>query len=246
MPGTYLPAAARLDMAVKLDEDMLRRLNLGPGGKKADRRKTTTWLVPLCLDTLADESALGRISKLLETGQLDSEHVIWGFREPEVRDKIRRAQTFIEKISSRWERVSPCAMWPPDSDVEPLLRQPGDRFPAHGSGNDSEPERNDSLRQQLSNLVSYADEHQVRVNRTESRTYRRPGDPVAIRNHPHPGRFRPRRSLSLSENLRRARECARPLAGWLIKQPLQTLPDPAANSKGLDRLRQMAGLMRLA
>jgi len=160
MPGTYLPAAARLDMAVKLDEDMLRRLTSALAEKQTE--EDHHWLVPLCLDTLADESALGRISKLLETGQLDSEHVIWGFREPEVRDKIRRAQTFIEKFKPLGARFALCDV-APDSDVEPLLRHLEIDFLRMAPEMIQNLSGNDSLRQQLSNLVSYADEHQVRV-----------------------------------------------------------------------------------
>ncbi len=160
MPAAYLPAAARLDLAARLDEDMLRRL--GAALIEKERSDDHHWLVPLCLDTLSDTSALDRMQKLLAAGHLEADHLIWGFREPEVRDKLRHLQTFIERFKSLGCRFALCDV-APDADYDPLLRHLEIDYLRLAPEMIQNLSGNDALKQQLAEVVSSANEHQVRV-----------------------------------------------------------------------------------
>ncbi|MFU8831626.1 MAG: diguanylate cyclase domain-containing protein, partial [Wenzhouxiangella sp.] len=63
MPQTYLPAASRIGMAVKLDLDMIRRLTLTLSEKESVNDHH--WLVPISLDTMGDSQAISHLVKLL-------------------------------------------------------------------------------------------------------------------------------------------------------------------------------------
>jgi len=160
MPSVYLPVASKLDIAPKLDEDMLRRIasTLADKTSSEDHR----WLIPLCLDTLADESVLGKISKMHGAGQLDPNQMIWGFREPEVREKLRRGQTFIERFKPDGCSFALCDV-APDADYEPLVRHLEIDYLRLAPEMIQNLSGNDDLRQRLAEIVACADEHQVRV-----------------------------------------------------------------------------------
>ncbi|AKS42078.1 EAL domain-containing response regulator [Wenzhouxiangella marina] len=160
MPSAYLPAAASLDLAPKLDEDMLRRLASALAEKQTG--DAHYWLVPLCLDTLSDESVLGKINNMIKGGQLDPQHLIWGFREPEVRDKLRRAQSFIERFKPTGSHFALCDVGP-DAECEPLLRHLEIDYLRLAPEMIQNLSGNDALRQSLSSVVACASEHQARV-----------------------------------------------------------------------------------
>jgi diguanylate cyclase (GGDEF)-like protein/PAS domain S-box-containing protein len=160
MPSTYLPAASRLDMASRLDEDMLRRMTSAFADKQADENHH--WLVPLCLDTINDESVMNRVESMLGSGQLDPSHIIWGVREPEVREKLRRVQTFVERFKPFGTQFALCDVGP-DADYEPLLRHLEIDFVRLAPEMIQNLSGNDTLRQTLAEVVGCADEHQVRV-----------------------------------------------------------------------------------
>jgi len=160
MPSVYLPVASRLDIAAKLDEDMLRRLVALLGEKEpADDHY---WLVPLCLDTMNDQSVLGKISNTFKANHLDPARIIWGLREPEVREKLRRAQGFIEHLRPEGCRFALCDV-APDASYEPLVRHLEIDFIRLAPEMIENLSGNDDLRQKLAEIVGCADEHQVRV-----------------------------------------------------------------------------------
>ncbi len=160
MPSTYLPAASRIGMAVRLDQDMLRRLIQAAAEKPANNDHY--WLVPLCLDTVRDDQAVKRLTGQIEKGELDAARVIWGFREPEVRDKLRKVQDFITLFKPFGAQFALCDVGP-ESDVEPLLKHLEINFLRMAPEMIQNLSGNDGLRQKLAELVGHADEHQVRV-----------------------------------------------------------------------------------
>ncbi|TVQ30244.1 MAG: EAL domain-containing protein [Wenzhouxiangella sp.] len=160
MPAVYLPAASRLGLASKLDTDMIRRLASAIAEKPA--ASDHLWLIPLCLDTICDEESLHSLKTLLQGGKLAAAKVIWGVREPEVRDKLRRVQSFIETFKPLGARFALCDVGP-ESVVEPLLKHLELDFLRMAPEMIQNLSGNDTLRQALSEMVHLADEHQVRV-----------------------------------------------------------------------------------
>jgi diguanylate cyclase (GGDEF)-like protein/PAS domain S-box-containing protein len=160
MPNTYLPVAGRIGLASRLDEDMLRRLIAA-----LSEKETMTdhhWLVPLCVDTISQQDSLARLVNLVKKKQLDADHLIWGFREPEIREKVRRAQTFIEIFKPLGTRFALCDI-DPDSTVEPLLRNLEIDYLRMAPEMIQNLSGDDAIRQNLADLVSVASEHQVQV-----------------------------------------------------------------------------------
>lgn len=160
MPTVYLPAASRLGMASRLDHDMLRKLVAALAEKQAEEKHF--WLVTLCMETIADDNSLADLKKILVSGQIQPETLIWGVREPEVRDKLRRAQTFIETFKPMGTRFALSDVGP-DSKIEPLLRHLEIDFLRMAPEMIQNLSGNDELRQSLAELVGHADVHQVRV-----------------------------------------------------------------------------------
>ncbi len=160
MPAIYLPAASRLGLASKLDTDMIRRLASAIAEKPA--ADDHQWLIPLCFDSLADEETLHSLKTMLQTEKLVASNVIWGVREPEVRDKLRRVQSFIETFKPLGARFALCDVGP-ESEVEPLLKHLELDFLRMAPEMIQNLSGNDRLRQALSELVHLADQHQVRV-----------------------------------------------------------------------------------
>jgi len=160
MPSVYLAAASRLDIAAKLDQDMLRRIATALAEKQSESNHH--WLIPLCLDSVKDDATLNKISSMLKANQLDAKHIIWGFREPEVRDKLRHVQGFIEQFKPTGGRFALCDV-APDANYEPLVRHLEIDFIRLAPEMIQNLSGNDELRQNLAEIVSCADEHQVRV-----------------------------------------------------------------------------------
>ena len=160
MPNAYLPVAARIGLASRLDEDMLRRLTSALPEKESENDHH--WLVPLCVDTISEQDSLARLVNLVKKKQLDPDHLIWGFREPEIREKLRRVQTFIEIFKPLGVRFALCDV-DPDSTIEPLLRNLEIDYLRMAPEMIQNLSGNDAVRQKLADLVNIADEHQVRV-----------------------------------------------------------------------------------
>jgi multidomain signaling protein FimX len=160
MPNVYLPAASRVGLAVKLDQDMVRRLVSTLQDKQGNSDQF--WLVSLCLDTISDEAAVKQLMNLLNQNKLNPGQIVWGIREPEVREKLRRGQTFIETFKPLGTQFALCDVGP-ESTIEPLLRHLEVDFMRMAPEMIQNLSGNDTLRQQLSELVVHADEHQVRV-----------------------------------------------------------------------------------
>lgn len=161
MPSVFLSAAARVGMAVRLDQDMIRRLVQSLPEKSA-KSSDHHWLVPLCLDTISEQAAVHQLANMLKQNDIDPDHLIWGFREPEVREKLRQVQSFIEVFKPIGVSFALCDVGP-DSQIEPLLRHLEIDYLRMAPEMIQNLSGNDTLRQQLAELVRNADEHQVRV-----------------------------------------------------------------------------------
>jgi multidomain signaling protein FimX len=159
MPSAYLPAAARVGMAVRLDQDMVRRLVNSLAEKSGSNQH---WLVPLCLDTISEQAAVHQLANLLKQKDINPDHLIWGVREPEVREKLRQVQSFIETFKPLGVAFALCDVGP-DSDVEPMLKHLAIDYLRMAPEMIQNLSGNDQLRQHLSELVRIAVEHQVRV-----------------------------------------------------------------------------------
>ncbi len=160
MPNVYLPAAARVDMATRLDQDMIRRLMAALAEKEGANDQL--WLVPLCLDTVRDQAAVHKLMNMLKQSALDSEHLIWGVREPEVREKLRPVQAFIDTFKPMGTQFALCDVGP-ESNVAPLLQHLELDFLRMAPEMAQNLSGDDGLRQQLAELVNVASENQVRV-----------------------------------------------------------------------------------
>ena len=160
MPSVYLPAAARVDMATRLDQDMIQRLMAALADKEGANDQL--WMVPLCLDTIRDQSAVHKLMNMLKQSALDAEHLIWGVREPEVREKLRQVQSFIETFKPMGTHFALCDVGP-ESNVDPLLQHLELDYLRMAAEMIQNLSGDDKLRQKLSNLVGSAAENQVRV-----------------------------------------------------------------------------------
>ncbi len=160
MPNVYLPAASRVDMATRLDQDMIQRLMAALADKEGANNQL--WMVPLCLDTIRDQAAVHKLMNMLKQSALDSEHLIWGIREPEIREKLRQAQAFIETFKPMGTRFALCDVGP-ESNVDPLLAHLELDYLRMAPEMIQNLSGDDNLRQKLANLVGSAAENQVQV-----------------------------------------------------------------------------------
>ncbi|MGY6629839.1 MAG: EAL domain-containing protein [Wenzhouxiangella sp.] len=160
MPSVYLPAAMKLGMAVRLDQDMIRRLV----ASLSERRGSVGhhWLVPLCVDTIGEQSAVHQLANLLKQNDIEPSRLIWGLREPEIRDKLRRAQSFIEIFKPMGTRFALCDVGP-ESDIEPLLKHLDIDFIRLAAEMVQNMSGNDTLRKQLAEMAELGSQHHVRV-----------------------------------------------------------------------------------
>jgi multidomain signaling protein FimX len=160
MPNVYLPAAARIDMAIRLDQDMIQRLMTALADKEGVNDQL--WLVPLCLDTIRDPATVHKLMNMLKQSALDAEHLIWGVREPEVREKLRQVQSFIESFKPLGTRFALCDVGP-ESAVDPLLQHLELDYLRMAPEMIQNLSGDDNLRQKLAGLVGSAAENQVQV-----------------------------------------------------------------------------------
>jgi multidomain signaling protein FimX len=160
MPSVYMPAANRIGLASRVDLDMLARLQQLLTERKSEN--DAQWLVPLSVESIMDPDAMGMVEEMLGNFAVAPDRIIWGLREQEVRDKLRQAQTFIERFRQKGCQFALCDV-ETDAAVQPLLKHLDVDFMrlAHGAVQDLG--NNDKLREQLSNLATHAREHKVRI-----------------------------------------------------------------------------------
>jgi multidomain signaling protein FimX len=159
LPSIYMSAASRVGMAARLDADMLDRLE----GLLSERKEHgAQWLVPLSLDSLSDESFVAAIEKRLSDGPLTPAGVILGFREPEIREKLKPVKAFIERLGKLECRFALCDVGP-EAPVDSQLRHLGIQFVRLAPEMIQDLSENDDRRQKLSTLVSHAREHKARI-----------------------------------------------------------------------------------
>lgn len=161
LPSVYMGPASRVGLAGRIDLVMIKLLGASLADKKTDAINQD-WLVPLSLETISSQEMTANLAKLLIQTGLDPKQVIWGLREPEIREKLRPAQAFIEHFRPKGFRFSLCDVRP-ETNIEPLLQNLDLDFVrlspemVHDLGN------NDKLRQNLSTLVSHVHSHDVRI-----------------------------------------------------------------------------------
>ncbi|MDZ7789806.1 MAG: EAL domain-containing protein [Xanthomonadales bacterium] len=159
LPSVYIHIASRVGLASKLDADMMDRLQALAGERSDDSGQ---WLVPLSLETLSDEQAALDLFKRLGDPALNPKRMILGFREPEIREKLRPVQSFIERFRESGCRFALCDVGP-EAPAESLLRHLDLDFVRLAPEMIQDLSGNDTLRQKLSTLVSHAREHDTRI-----------------------------------------------------------------------------------
>lgn len=159
LPAVYMSAAARVGLAPRVDADMLDRLEALINERK---ELDAQWLVPLSLETLTDESAIAAIEKRLADGPLTPTGLILGFREAEVREKLRPVQAFIERLSKLDCRFALCDVGP-DAPIDSQLRHLDIDFARLAPEMIQDLSDNEERRQKLSSLVSEARQHKTRI-----------------------------------------------------------------------------------
>jgi diguanylate cyclase (GGDEF)-like protein/PAS domain S-box-containing protein len=159
LPSVYMHIASRVDLAPKLDADMMDRLQALANERKDESGQ---WLVPLSLETISDEQSALDLFKRLGDPALDPKRMIFGLREPEIREKLRPAQSFIERFRESGCRFALCDVGP-DAPIDSLLRHLGVDFVRLAPEMIQDLSDNDDLRQKLSTLVSHAREHETRI-----------------------------------------------------------------------------------
>lgn len=159
LPAVYMSAASRVGLAPRLDTDMLDRLQALIVEREGESGQ---WLVPLSLDTLSEEQATLDLFKRLSNGELEANRIIIGFRENEIREKLRPVQAFMERFRQTGCRFALCDVGP-DAPLESLLRHLDVDFARLAPEMIQDLSGNDDLRQRLSTLVSHAREHETRI-----------------------------------------------------------------------------------
>lgn len=159
LPSVYMHIASRVGLAPRLDADMMGRLQALAGERRDDAGQ---WLVPLSLETLSDEQAALDLFKRLGDPALNPKRMILGFREAEIREKLRPVQSFIERFRESGCRFALCDVGP-EAPAESLLRHLDLDFIRLAPEMIQDLSGNDNLRQKLSTLVSHAREHDTRI-----------------------------------------------------------------------------------
>ncbi|WP_376696030.1 EAL domain-containing response regulator [Wenzhouxiangella sp. EGI_FJ10305] len=159
LPSVYMHIASRVGLATKLDADMMDRLQ---ALARERNDESGQWLVPLSLDTIGDEQSVLDLFKRLGDPALDPKRMILGFRETEIREKLRPVQSFIERFRESGCRFALCDVGP-DAPAESQLRHLDLDFVRLAPEMIQDLSDNEDLRQKLSTLVSHAREHQTRI-----------------------------------------------------------------------------------
>lgn len=160
LPVTYMGPAARTGLAARIDQDMLARLKNLISERKSD--SDYQWLVTLSLSTISDSEAVDAVESKLDEFGIGADRVIWGFRETEIREKLRPTQAFIERLRPKGCRFSLMDVTT-ENAIEPLLRYLDLDFIRLAPEAIQDIGNNDRLRDELSTLVSHAREHKVRI-----------------------------------------------------------------------------------
>ncbi len=160
LPLTYMPIAARIGMASRIDLYMLKRLNQMLSSRQPDAE--SQWLVPLSLETLLHPNAIQVIEKWIRQLPIQPDRIIWGLHEPDVRDKVRQVQAFIERFRQHGCKFSLCDV-DVETNIEPLLQNLDVNILRLAPEAVKDLGNNDKLRDQLSTLSTHAREHDVRM-----------------------------------------------------------------------------------
>lgn len=159
LPSVYLDAATRTGVAPRLDLDLMDRLQPLVKDRGGD---DVNWLIPLTLGSLSDEEALTELARRVQEPPFDPARVIFGFREPEVREKLRPVRAFIDRFSEIGCRFALCDVGP-EAPMESLLRHIKLDYVRLAPEMVQDMGENDALREQLSSLVAEAKEQGSKV-----------------------------------------------------------------------------------
>ncbi|RFF28353.1 MULTISPECIES: EAL domain-containing protein [unclassified Wenzhouxiangella] len=159
LPSVYMHIASRVGLATKLDAEMMDRLQALASERKNEGGQ---WLVPLSLETISNEQSALDLFKRLGDAALDPKRMILGFREAEIREKLRPVQSFIERFRESGCRFALCDVGP-DAPAESLLRHLDLDFLRLAPEMIQDLSDNEDLRHKLSSLVSEARQHETRI-----------------------------------------------------------------------------------
>jgi len=98
MPSTFRPAAAEAGLAVALDRDLVKHL-VQWRQDNPDAREDL--LVPLSAQCLTDDDFIAWLQQLVDDETLHGPRLIFGFREPEVGERLRELQRLISRFAAR-------------------------------------------------------------------------------------------------------------------------------------------------
>lgn len=160
LPSAYMAPASRTGLATRIDRDTLARVKNLIGERKSNTDHQ--WLVTLSLNTITDGEAVDLVESMLDQFDIGANQVIWGFRESEIREKLRPTQAFIERLRPKGCRFSLMDVTT-GNNVEPLLRYLDLDFIRLAPEAIQDIGNNDRLRDEISTLVSHAREHEVQV-----------------------------------------------------------------------------------
>lgn len=160
LPEVYLPAATRVGLAKNLDCDLIRRVaGLMKSLKPQDGR---LWLLPLCGSTLDDDETVAWIQQQLDDQVLPSKQILFGFREPDIRDRVRSVQKFIQRFAVRGVRFSLTDVGP-DAHLEPILKNLDVQFLKLSPEITFNLGGNEPLRNKLETLMRQAGKHDIKI-----------------------------------------------------------------------------------
>ncbi|MEX0916282.1 MAG: EAL domain-containing protein, partial [Wenzhouxiangellaceae bacterium] len=159
MPGTFQPAAAESGLAIELDRDLIQNLIRWLGEHPEDHEDL---LVPLSGQSLTDDEFIVELQHLIDDGTMDGRKLIFGFREPEVRESLRELQRLISRMGVRGVRFALLDV-EIDARADLMLKNVSVNFLKLG-GDITPALRNDELaRSALESLAAAATENEIQI-----------------------------------------------------------------------------------
>lgn len=159
MPGTFRPAAAESGLAIELDRDLIQSLIRWLGEHPEDHEDL---LVPLSGQSLTDDEFIVELQHLIDDGTMDGRKLIFGFREPEVRESLRELQRLISRMGVRGVRFALLDVQI-DARADLMLKNVSVNFLKLG-GDITPALRNDELaRTALESLAAAAAENEIQI-----------------------------------------------------------------------------------
>ncbi len=160
MPSVFSAAANRLGLAPRMDKDLLRRLALSVQEREFSRDEL--WMVTLSLQSAIDPGFCDHLEGQMKRDVLPARQMIWAFRDLEIHDRLRQTQEFIQRFGPMGCRFAVCDVVP-DSATGASLRFLELDFLRLAPEMVQNLGENETLRDQLAELVGDASRNQVRI-----------------------------------------------------------------------------------